>query len=49
MPEDIRDEDGGLEGELYKLSKKIEKAWEDYRALQDMYRYYTGKDHEWLK
>ncbi len=46
---DIQDEDGGLEGELYKLGKKIEQAYRDYQVLQDMYRYYTGKDHEWLK
>jgi hypothetical protein len=45
---DIQDEDGGLEAELYKLGKKIEQAWNDYRVLQDMYRYYTGKEHEWL-
>lgn len=46
---DIQDEDGGLEGELYKLGKKIEQAYRDYQVLQDMYRYYTGKEHEWLK
>lgn len=46
---DIQDEDGGLERELYKLGKKIEQAYRDYQVLQDMYRYYTGKEHEWLK
>ena len=46
---DIQDEDGGLEGELYKLGKKIEQAYRDYQVLLDMYRYYTGKEHEWLK
>lgn len=45
----VKDEDGGLEGELYKLGKKIEQAYRDYQVLQDMYRYYTGKEHEWLK
>lgn len=28
---DIQDEDGGLEGELYKLGKKIEQAYRDYQ------------------
>ena len=46
---DIIDEDARLEHELLKLTKKIEQAWTDYKVLQDMYRCYTGKEHEWLK
>ena len=41
--------EGSLERELIKLEKKIEQAWNDYRVLQDMYSYYTGKNYEWLK
>jgi len=46
---DIRDEDGGLEGELYKLGKKIEQAYREYQNLQDQYRKLTGRDYEWLR
>ena len=43
------DRDVGLKEELSKLKKKIEQVWKNYQILQDMYRYYVGKEHEWLK
>ena len=35
--------------EFEKLKEEIERAWKEYRDLQDAHQEQTGQDHRWLK
>ncbi|HQJ95423.1 MAG TPA: hypothetical protein PLT06_11395 [Syntrophorhabdaceae bacterium] len=37
------------ESAVKEMEALIEEAYENYKKLQDRYRVYTGKNHEWLK